>query len=88
MLRSSLRALFVFQVLVMFGVTPAGSQVASPQESSDFRQRQLNQVDVDEGGSPLAPPAGLKSTKPSRIQNVTTLCEKLKSAGQVPEYCR
>jgi hypothetical protein len=88
MLSSGLRAVFVYQVLVTLGIAPAWSQVAIPQEPSEFRQRQVDQVDIDEGGSPLAPPAGSKLTKPPGNQNVTTLCEKLKSAGQVPEYCK
>jgi hypothetical protein len=44
--------------------------------------------DPGNGGPPLPPPQPSVATNPNSDQTITQLCQKLKIAGAVPDFCK
>jgi hypothetical protein len=62
------------------------SVLSSAGEDNDFKNRQVDQVDIGSGGNPLPPPS-LTSHSGDQGAHLRELCEKLKALNQNPGYC-
>jgi hypothetical protein len=62
------------------------SVLPSAGEDDDFKNRQVDQVDIGSGGNPLPPPART-SHSGDQGAHLHELCEKLKALNQNPNYC-
>jgi hypothetical protein len=62
------------------------TNIADADEVNSYKQRQVDQVDVGNGGNPLPPPKS--STRTPSQSSIDELCQKLRHLGQSPEYCK